>query len=139
MTAINQTVGFPIKRLEVLSITEYRGAGLMGKGGHLDPISLYKKTYYTKKTYILIAGLGRPVVFGFFQLDNEVVSKAEEVLEELQRNLTQKMLPDLPEEHLASPEVKEVKEEEKVLQLVGERDSQGRPHGEVNRPKKSDF
>ena len=44
----------------------------------------------------MIAGLGRPVVFGFFQLDNEVVSKAEEVLEELQRNLTQKMLPDLP-------------------------------------------
>ena len=49
-----------------------------------------------KNAYILIAGLGRPVVFGFFQLDNEVVSKAEEVLEELQRNLTQKMLPDLP-------------------------------------------
>ena len=44
-----------------------------------------------------------------------------------------KMLPDLPEEHLASPEVKE---EEKVLQLVGERDSKGRPHGEVNRLKK---
>ena len=96
MTAINQTVGFPIKRLEVLSITEYRGAGLMGKGGHLNPISLYKKHIIQKRTYILIAGLGRPVVFGFFQLDNEVVSKAEEVLEELQRNLTQKMLPDLP-------------------------------------------
>ena len=47
-----------------------------------------------------------------------------------------KMLPDFPEEHLASPEVKEVKEEEKVLQLVGERDSKGRPHGEVNRLKK---
>ena len=48
-----------------------------------------------------------------------------------------KMLPDLPEEHLASAEeAKEVKEEEKVLQLVGERDSKGRPHGEVNRLKK---
>ena len=58
-----------------------------------------------------------------------------------------KMLPDLPEEHLASPDAKEVKdlaspdakevkEEEKVLQLVGERDSKGRPHGEVNRLKK---
>ena len=49
-----------------------------------------------------------------------------------------KMLPDLPEEHLASPAkdsastAKEVKEEEKVLQLVGDRDSKGRPHGEVN-------
>ena len=96
MTAINQTVGFPIKRLEVLSITEYRGAGLMGKGGHLNPSVCMKNILYKKKTYILIAGLGRPVVFGFFQLDNEVVSKAEEVLEELQRNLTQKMLPDLP-------------------------------------------
>ena len=54
-----------------------------------------------------------------------------------------KMLPDLPEEHLASspsqgakevsPGAKEVKKEEKVLQLVGERDSQGRPHGEVKK------
>ena len=39
-----------------------------------------------------------------------------------------KMLPDLSdEEHLAS----KVTEEEKVLQLVGERDSKGQPHGEV--------
>ena len=38
------------------------------------------------------------------------------------------MLPDLSdEEHLAS----KVTEEEKVLQLVGERDSKGQPHGEV--------
>ena len=35
-------------------------------------------------------------MFGFFQLDNEVVEKAEEVLEELKRNLTDKMLADLP-------------------------------------------
>ena len=48
LTAINLTVGFPIKRLEVLSITEYRGAGLMGKGGHLNPISLYKKKIIQK-------------------------------------------------------------------------------------------
>ena len=35
-------------------------------------------------------------MFGFFQLDNEVVEKAEEMLEELKRNLTDKMLADLP-------------------------------------------
>ena len=46
------------------------------------------------------------------------------------------MLPELPEEHLASPGGEEVKEGEKVLQLVGESDSKGRPHGEVNRLKK---
>ena len=34
LTAVNLTVGLPIKRLEVLSITEYRGAGLLGKGAH---------------------------------------------------------------------------------------------------------
>ena len=34
MSAVNLTVGLPIKRLEVLSITEYHGAGLLGKGTH---------------------------------------------------------------------------------------------------------
>lgn len=45
-----------------------------------------------------------------------------------------KMLPGLPADHLAPPAQgakEEEKKEEKVLQLVGERDSQGRPHGEV--------
>ena len=41
-------------------------------------------------------GVGRPVVFGFFQLANEVVGRADEVLEELKKNLTDKMLQDLP-------------------------------------------
>ena len=41
-----------------------------------------------------IAGVGRPVVFGFLQLDNS--GQAAEVLEELQRNLTDKMIADLP-------------------------------------------
>ena len=51
------------------------------------------------------------------------------------------MLPGLPADHLAPPAQgapapaqgakEEEKKEEKVLQLVGERDSQGRPHGEV--------
>ena len=36
------------------------------------------------------------VEFGFFQLDNEVVGRAEEVLDELKKNLTEKMLQDLP-------------------------------------------
>ena len=36
LTALNLTVGFPIKKIEVLSITEYHGAGLMGKGAHLN-------------------------------------------------------------------------------------------------------
>ena len=49
-----------------------------------------------KYFFDLSTGVGRPVVFGFFQLDNEVVEKAEEVLEELKRNLTDKMLADLP-------------------------------------------
>ena len=43
-----------------------------------------------------IAGFGRPVVFGFFQLDNMGGGQAAEVLEELQRNLTDKMIADLP-------------------------------------------
>ena len=43
-----------------------------------------------------IAGVGRPVVFGFLQLDNMGGGRAAEVLEELQRNLTDKMIADLP-------------------------------------------
>ena len=43
-----------------------------------------------------IAGVGRPVVFGFLQLDNMGGGQAAEVLEELQRNLTDKMIADLP-------------------------------------------
>ena len=36
-------------------------------------------------------------MFGFFQLENALVGKlAEEVLDDLKRNLTDKMLPDLP-------------------------------------------
>ena len=46
--------------------------------------------------FYLSTGVGRPVVFGFFQLDNEVAGRAEEMLEELKRNLTDKMLDDLP-------------------------------------------
>ena len=41
-----------------------------------------------------------------------------------------KMLPDLSDEEHSASKVKE-EEEEKVLQLVGERDSKGQPHGEV--------
>ena len=43
-----------------------------------------------------IAGVGRPVVFGFLQLNNMGGGQAAEVLEELQRNLTDKMIADLP-------------------------------------------
>ena len=43
-----------------------------------------------------IAGVGRPVVFGFLQLDNMGGGQAAEVLEELKRNLTDKMIADLP-------------------------------------------
>jgi len=70
----------------------------------------------------------------------KITDPASRVVHELQEQFG-KMLPDLPEEHLASspsqgakevsPGAKEVKKGEKVLQLVGERDSQGRPHGEV--------
>ena len=43
-----------------------------------------------------------------------------------------KLLPDLPEGPLASQGSAKVKEEEeKVLQMVGGKDSKGRPHGEV--------
>ena len=41
LTAINFTVGLPIKRLEVLSITEYHGAGLLGKGGHFQDRNIF--------------------------------------------------------------------------------------------------
>ena len=32
INALNLTVEAPIKRIEVVSITEYKGAGLLGKG-----------------------------------------------------------------------------------------------------------
>ena len=32
INALNLTVDAPIKRIEVVSITEYKGAGLLGKG-----------------------------------------------------------------------------------------------------------
>ena len=50
-----------------------------------------------------------------------------------------KLLPELPEGPLASQGSAKVKEEEeKVLQMVGEKDSKGRPHGEVKCPRKSE-
>ena len=50
-----------------------------------------------------------------------------------------KLLPDLPEGPLASQGSAKVKEEEeKVLQMVGGKDSKGRPHGEVICPRKSE-
>jgi len=95
LAAVNLTVGLPIKRLQVVSITEYRGAGLLGKG------------------------VGRPVVFGFFQLENALVGKlAEEVLDDLKRNLTDKMLPDLPLLHGFAMNTLGVMEKDTVVHLA---------------------
>ena len=103
MTAVNLTVGLTIKRLEVLSITEYHGAGLLGKGTLFIKSKLfclifhrYISSYQMLLCFDLRPGVGRPVVFGFFQLANEVVGRADEVLDELKKNLTDKMLQDLP-------------------------------------------
>ena len=52
--------------------------------------------YWILDVALDIAGVGRPVVFGFLQLDNMGGGQAAEVLEELQRNLTDKMIADLP-------------------------------------------
>ena len=52
--------------------------------------------YWMLDVALDIAGVGRPVVFGFLQLDNIGGGQAAEVLEELQRNLTDKMIADLP-------------------------------------------
>ena len=43
-----------------------------------------------------------------------------------------KVLPDLIEERQATKEQQAGLDDQHVLQLVGERDSKGRPHGEVN-------
>ena len=43
-----------------------------------------------------------------------------------------KVLPDFIEEHQATKEQQAGLDDQQVLQLVGERDSKGRPHGEVN-------
>ena len=53
-------------------------------------------SYQIQLRFDMSTGVGRPVVFGFFQLENEAVGRAEEVLEELKKNLTDKMLQDLP-------------------------------------------
>ena len=43
-----------------------------------------------------------------------------------------KVLPDFFEERQATKEQEAGLDDQQVLQLVGERDSKGRPHGEVN-------
>jgi len=56
-----------------------------------------------------------------------ITDPASRVVHELQEQYG-KMVPDLSEEEYSASKVTE---EEKVLQLVGERDSKGQPHGEV--------
>ena len=43
-----------------------------------------------------------------------------------------KVLPDFIEERQAAKKQEAGLDDQQVLQLVGERDSKGRPHGEVN-------
>ena len=43
-----------------------------------------------------------------------------------------KVLPDFIEERQATKDQQAGLDDQQVLQLVGERDSKGRPHGEVN-------
>ena len=84
--------------VHIKSIRVASHSGIVGVGwGILDfGYWILDIGYWILDVALDIAGVGRPVVFGFLQLDNMGGGQAAEVLEELQRNLTDKMIADLP-------------------------------------------
>ena len=85
-SSISTTITFENTLVHIKSISDILS---VGRG-------IWDIGYWILDVALDIAGVGRPVVFGFLQLDNMGGGQAAEVLEELQRNLTDKMIADLP-------------------------------------------